>query len=96
MAGVEPAPPRCKRGALPPELHPLESADGWSRTTTAEGTRVTAWGAHLCSASAYRSQSIFVRASAQFTSSSVLMSGEAVMTMNVSSAWNMRFPGSAQ
>jgi hypothetical protein len=22
MAGVEPAPPRCKRGALPPELHP--------------------------------------------------------------------------
>jgi hypothetical protein len=21
-AGVEPAPPRCKRGALPPELHP--------------------------------------------------------------------------
>jgi hypothetical protein len=27
-------------------------ADGWSRTTTPEGTRVTAWGAHPCSASA--------------------------------------------
>jgi hypothetical protein len=45
MAGVEPAPPRCKRDALPPELHP-QSADGWSRTTKAGGTRVTAWGAH--------------------------------------------------
>ena len=35
-AGVEPAPPRCKRGAHPHELHPQRvSADGWSRTTTA-------------------------------------------------------------
>src|SRR5262249_61613078 len=25
-AGVEPAPPRCKRGALPPEPHPQETA----------------------------------------------------------------------
>lgn len=56
MAGVEPAPPRCKRGALPPELHP-QGADGWSRTTTARGTRVTAWGAHPCSASARYSTS---------------------------------------
>ena len=32
--GVEPTPPRCKRGALPPELHPLDGAidaNGWSR-----------------------------------------------------------------
>jgi hypothetical protein len=28
MAGVEPAPPRCKRGALPPELHPQVRTDG--------------------------------------------------------------------
>ena len=26
-AGVEPAPPRCKRGALPPELHPRALGD---------------------------------------------------------------------
>jgi hypothetical protein len=50
-AGVEPAPPRCKRGALPPELHPPADqrwgdADGWSRTTTARGTAFTARGAH--------------------------------------------------
>jgi hypothetical protein len=49
-AGVEPAPPRCKRGAPPSELHPLGSnvsdADGWSRTTTARGTAFTARGAH--------------------------------------------------
>jgi hypothetical protein len=38
-AGVEPAPPRCKRGAHPHELHPRVSADGWSRTTTAVGQR---------------------------------------------------------
>ena len=39
--------PRCERGALPVELHPQGlsaqvSADGWSRTTTARGDRVTA------------------------------------------------------
>jgi hypothetical protein len=38
--------PRCKRGARPVELHPRDrsgrSADGWSRTTTARGDRVTA------------------------------------------------------
>jgi hypothetical protein len=51
-AGVEPAPPRCKRGALPPELHPLVDADGWSRTTTARGVAFTARGAHQCSAPA--------------------------------------------
>jgi hypothetical protein len=50
-AGVEPAPPRCKRGALPPELHPpgdqrWGDADGWSRTTTVRGTAFTARGAH--------------------------------------------------
>ena len=28
--GVEPTPPRCKRGALPIELHP-RGADGWTR-----------------------------------------------------------------
>ena len=50
-AGVEPAPSRCKRDALPPELHP-QSADGWSRTTTARSTAFTARGAHPCSASA--------------------------------------------
>src|SRR5439155_9808016 len=33
--------PRCKRGARPVELHP-RGADGWSRTTTARGDRVTA------------------------------------------------------
>src|ERR671925_1237354 len=27
-AGVEPAPPRCKRGALPPELHPQVRTGG--------------------------------------------------------------------
>ena len=38
-----PHPPRCKRGARPVELHPQgQSADGWSRTTTARGGRVTA------------------------------------------------------
>jgi hypothetical protein len=37
-AGVEPAPPRCKRGVLPEELHPHAGADGWSRTTTAVAT----------------------------------------------------------
>jgi hypothetical protein len=26
--GVEPTPPRCKRGALPPELHPQVRTDG--------------------------------------------------------------------
>ena len=83
-AGVEPAPPRCKRGVLPEEPHPRVrpqapgspgadpeqrepcspprrvarvshiglSADGWSRTTTAEGVGVTARGAHRYSASA--------------------------------------------
>ena len=30
MPGVEPDPPRCKRGALPVELHPQADADGWS------------------------------------------------------------------
>jgi hypothetical protein len=40
-AGVEPAPPRCKRGALPQELHP-QGADGWSRTITARGGGFTA------------------------------------------------------
>ena len=49
-AGVEPAPPRCKRGALPPELHP-QDADGWSRTTTARGGGVTARWARRCPAS---------------------------------------------
>ena len=44
--GVEPTPPRCKRGALPPELHP-QGADGWSRTTTARGTAFTERRAHL-------------------------------------------------
>ena len=52
-AGVEPTSPRCKRGALPFELHP-QGADGWSRTTTARGARFTAGGAHPCSASAWR------------------------------------------
>ena len=52
-AGVEPTPPRCKRGALPLELHP-QSADGWSRTITARGDAFTARGAHQCSASARR------------------------------------------
>ena len=28
--GVEPTPPRCKRGALPPELRPPVDANGWS------------------------------------------------------------------
>jgi hypothetical protein len=51
-AGVEPAPPRCKRGALPPELRPRGDADGWTRTTTARGTAFTARRAHQCSASA--------------------------------------------
>jgi hypothetical protein len=37
---------------LPPELHPQGDADGWSRTTTARGTRFTVWGALPCSASA--------------------------------------------
>jgi hypothetical protein len=41
MPGVEPDPPRCKRGALPVELHPQGDADGWSRTTTARGSGVT-------------------------------------------------------
>jgi hypothetical protein len=50
--GVEPTPPRCKRGALPPELHPPVDANGWSRTTTARGTAFTARGALQCSASA--------------------------------------------
>jgi hypothetical protein len=40
-AGVEPAPPRCKRGALPQELHP-RGADGLIRTTTARGGGFTA------------------------------------------------------
>ena len=54
-AGVEPTPPRCKRGAPPRELRPLRlhSADGWSRTTTARGAAFTARGALPCSASAF-------------------------------------------
>ena len=36
---------RCRRPGK-------RDADGWSRTTRAGGTRVTAWGAHPCSASA--------------------------------------------
>ena len=32
-----PRPPRCKRGAPPGASSPSESADGWSRTTTARG-----------------------------------------------------------
>ena len=38
--GVEPTPPRCKRGTLPIELHP-QGADGWSRTTTVRDGGVT-------------------------------------------------------
>ena len=52
-AGVEPAPPRCKRGALPHELHP-QGADGWTRTITARGNAFTARRARRCSASARR------------------------------------------
>jgi hypothetical protein len=40
-AGLEPTSPRCKRGALPLELHP-QNADGWIRTTTARGNGFTA------------------------------------------------------
>jgi hypothetical protein len=35
-AGVEPAPPRCKRGALPPELHPPADQGGLMRTDGVE------------------------------------------------------------
>ena len=52
--GVEPTFPRCKRGALPPELRPQVDANGWSRTTTARGTAFTAQRALQCSASARR------------------------------------------
>ena len=55
MSGVEPDPPRCKRGALPVELHPRVDADGWSRTTTARGDGVTGRWARRCPASAGRS-----------------------------------------
>ena len=55
MPGVEPDPPRCKRGALPGELHPRVDADGWSRTTTARGDGVTGRWARQCPASAGRS-----------------------------------------
>src|ERR687887_481144 len=37
-AGVEPAPPRCKRGALPPELHPQDGVTDRTRTDTARFT----------------------------------------------------------
>jgi hypothetical protein len=50
--GVEPTFPRCKRGALPPELRPQVDANGWSRTTKARGTAFTAQRALQCSASA--------------------------------------------
>jgi hypothetical protein len=50
-AGVEPTPPRCKRGALPFELHP-QGADGWSRTTTAGAPRLQRGELARCSASA--------------------------------------------
>jgi hypothetical protein len=52
-AGIEPAPPRCKRGALPSEPRPqVVHADGWSRTTTARGRGFTGRRARPCSASA--------------------------------------------
>ena len=41
-AGVEPAPPRCKRGALPPELHPREMRTGGVEPPQREAHRVTA------------------------------------------------------
>jgi hypothetical protein len=55
MPGVEPDPPRCKRDALPGELHPRVDADGWSRTTTARGYGVTGRWARQRPASAGRS-----------------------------------------
>ena len=50
-AGVEPAFPRCKRGALPLSYVPrICDANGWSRTTTAPGGGFTGRGARRCSA----------------------------------------------
>jgi hypothetical protein len=68
-AGVEPAPPRCKRGALPQELHP-QGANGWSRTITARGNAFTARRAHQCSAFARQRVTDRIRTGAtRFTTS---------------------------
>src|SRR5258708_40062010 len=53
-AGVEPAPPRCKRGALPFELHPLAMRTGGVEPPQREAAALQAVELAECSASASR------------------------------------------